>query len=155
MTVEEIPSDELVTMTDFWHRAFNASGCDPMCHCCKKMIPVDNYFKLSTIEESNGYTSGDGLELKIAVLKGEIKATKSAVKKYYDYDIRDEFKTKDTKDLLDLTENFKTHSKEVMLCDKCTPQDYKNLQIEILEGRIIERDKPKGGCFRVNGKIVT
>lgn len=52
MTIEEIPSDELVTMTDFWHRAFNAAGCNPGCHCCEKLIPVGTNFKLSTIKDA-------------------------------------------------------------------------------------------------------
>jgi len=154
MNVEEIPSNELVVMTNFWHRAFNAAGCDPMCHNCKSMIQVGNRFKLATIETSDSYVAGDSLELKVAVLKGEVVPSKKVVKEYFDFEIRTEFKSHDTKGLNRLVDKFKTHTKEVMLCDKCTPEDYKKLQIEILEGRIIERDKPKGGCFRINGKII-
>lgn len=49
MNIEEIPSDELIEMSEIWHRAFNAAGCNPGCHCCNKFINVNDKFKLSTI----------------------------------------------------------------------------------------------------------
>lgn len=50
MKIEEIPSDELVEMTEPFHRAFKTEGCDPACHCCWKPIAVGVKFKLATIE---------------------------------------------------------------------------------------------------------
>jgi hypothetical protein len=50
MNIEQIPSDELVTMTDFWHRAFNTKGCDPGCHCCGKALAIGSTFKLATVD---------------------------------------------------------------------------------------------------------
>ena len=52
MSVEEIPSDINILMTAHLHRVFNAGGCDPMCHACKKLLPVDTEFKLATITPS-------------------------------------------------------------------------------------------------------
>lgn len=55
MSVEEIPSDELVAMSDSWHKEFNESGCDPMCHCCKKMISIGDKFKLAITSSIRRY----------------------------------------------------------------------------------------------------
>lgn len=52
MTVEQIPSDELVVMTEPFHRAFKVHGCDPACHCCWKPITVGKEFKLATVEQA-------------------------------------------------------------------------------------------------------
>lgn len=97
MTVEQIPSDYLVIMTDFWHRAFNVRGCDPGCHCCGKSIPVGSKFKLSTVNKIS-----------------------------------------------------EEETREVMLCDTCTPEIYND---KVAAKRIEPRPATQG-CFRVNGKIV-
>jgi len=55
MTVEEIPADELVVMTDLWHRAFNAAGCNPQCHGCYKYLKIGDKFKLATINTFSKY----------------------------------------------------------------------------------------------------
>lgn len=52
MKVEEIPADINILMTAHLHRVFNAGGCNPMCHACKKLLPVDVEFKLATITPS-------------------------------------------------------------------------------------------------------
>lgn len=52
MTVEEIPADELVLMTEPFHRAFKSCGCDPACHCCENPIVVGKTFKLATVDEA-------------------------------------------------------------------------------------------------------
>ncbi len=83
MKVEEIPSDTLVKMTKFWHKAFNVVGCDPQCHCCGKMIPPNNQFKLSTVLADKGRFWGDGLELQKKVLQGEVKPDRKIVMKVH------------------------------------------------------------------------
>lgn len=54
-----------------------------------------------------------------------------------------------------------TVSKEVMLCDNCTPETYKYLENKMFEENEKEYQRLKrkherngGGCFRINGKIV-
>jgi hypothetical protein len=49
MGIEEIPADQKLTMTDEWHRAFKAAGCNPMCHCCGEYISNGKVFKLATV----------------------------------------------------------------------------------------------------------
>lgn len=128
MKVEEIPADETLEMSITWHRAFNAAGCNPQCHCCRQYIPIGGLFKLATVNETpNVY--GWGLEAGIKLLLGKVKQINWGGRQ-------------------------RLHTKEVMLCDICTPEAYKERQIKIMEGQITERDKPKGGCFRINGKIV-
>ncbi len=122
MNINEIPSNELVVMTDFWHRAFNAAGCDPGCHCCEKSIPAGAKFKLSTIRDSKEqYTNHPNI-------------LQDAIDQY------DEI----------------VETKEVMLCDECTPEKYRRVYLKSLKDRIDRhKDSPATqGCFRVNGKIV-
>lgn len=57
MNVEEIPANEVVIMTDFWHRSFNAAGCNPACHCCDRLITVDDKFKLGITSTFRNYPS--------------------------------------------------------------------------------------------------
>lgn len=127
MTVEEIPSDKLVIMNSEWHRMFNAAGCDPACHNCGKFIKGGNEFKLSTIKKLSSSVWGWGLENAIKLLKG----------------VLNKFKWE---------REVTVATKEVMLCDKCTPQMFLNKQITSLEKDIAERDRK--GCFRINGKII-
>lgn len=126
MKIEQIPSDEIVVMTSEMHRLFNAAGCNPMCHCCKEMIPIGNKFHLGTIERS-------------CWERGEGNKYLSSYKK----------------------PTGKVESKEVMLCDRCTPETYKYLETKMFEENEAEFQRLKrkhirngGGCFRINGKIV-
>lgn len=129
MKVEEIPADQLVEMTELFHRSFKAAGCDPECHCCANKIPIGAKFKLATVMQKPTVW-GNGLEKGIDILKGKITTLK------------------------DMNDNDMVHSHEVMLCEVCTPVMYHEKVIKELEGKIAERDKPRGGCFRINGKIV-
>ncbi len=110
MEIEEIPSDKLVTMTPFWHRAFNAVGCDPMCHCCNKMIPVNNLFKLSTIEEATRI-GGECSYFQKEVLLGNMKPVSKDYRTFYKETIRPEFKDFDTKKYNEQAEEYKLESK--------------------------------------------
>lgn len=127
MNVEEIPSDELVIMDSEWHRVFNAAGCDPACHNCGKYIKVGDKFKLSTIKKLSSSVWGWGLENAIKLLKGLLKSFK-------------------------WEKEVTIATKEVMLCNKCTPEIFLQKQITSLEKEIVSRDRK--GCFRVNGKII-
>lgn len=129
MTVEQIPSDKLVKMTSIFHRAFNAAGCDPECHCCGNKIPVGENFKLSTVVKKP-MVWGTQLEEGIEIMQGKINS-------YKDYNGDEQ-----------------VHSQEVMLCHICTPLMYHEKVIEQFKGEITSRDKPRGGCFRINGVIV-
>lgn len=57
MTIEEIPSDQIVIMNDYWHRAFNSAGCNPECHCCNMAIKVGMGFRLATVEQHGWKTN--------------------------------------------------------------------------------------------------
>lgn len=61
MSIEEIPSNEVIVMTSLMHRSFNAGGCDPMCHCCTNWIKVGDNFKLSTVNTFQRNTSNSGI----------------------------------------------------------------------------------------------
>ena len=52
-TIEEIPSDKLVIMTDHLHRLFNAGGCNPCCHLCISYIEIGSQFQLATIQKAS------------------------------------------------------------------------------------------------------
>jgi len=60
MSVEDIPADEIIKMTDLLHRTFSAAGCIPACHCCKKWLPVGEDFKLSTVKLTTVMAQGGG-----------------------------------------------------------------------------------------------
>ena len=137
MNIEDIPSDEIFEMSEFWHRMFNAHGCNPMCYCCNNFIAVGDKFKLGTIEE-------------VTTNPGTVNSFIS--RRVYD-------------DLaIDVIENGsryddevtkRTH--EVMLCSKCTPKDFHEKQLEKYKDgakRYKQYRENGGGCFRVNGKII-
>ncbi len=135
MEVEEIPSNQLIEMTEIVHSSFKKHGCDPMCHCCNKVLIIGGLFKLSTVrdavaEANNGLINKDKINL--------IKSGKDKIELSYngiDFTVEE-------KDL------FKP-SRDVMLCDECTPELY-----EDKEKRKILKYHISGGCFRINGKIV-
>lgn len=127
MNVDEIPSNEPVIMTEGLHRVFKSSGCNPACHNCWELIPVGSKFKLSTIKALSTTVWGRGLENAINLLNGIIE------KFSWNGDVI-------------------LQTKEVMLCDKCTPESYLSKTIEQLKEDIKTRDHK--GCFRVNGKII-
>lgn len=116
LTIEEIPSGELMQMSISWHNAFNVAGCNPMCHCCEKMIAVGNWFKLSVTSTFRHYPP------------------------YMRYN----------------------NSIDVMLCDKCTVEQYEEKVVKDhklnWEYKAPEKSPSKrysgGGCFRINGKII-
>lgn len=99
MNIGEIPSDAVVIMTELWHRAFNAAGCDPMCHCCNKMIEIDKPFKLATVKTYTplGNSVNSGIDVMRSTESREVmlcdtctvkkmnNKTKSRVKNYKDY----------------------------------------------------------------------
>lgn len=58
MTVEEIPADEIVNMTEFWHKAFKVNGCTPCCHSCGKWILPGHLFQLTTVKTRTQYRAG-------------------------------------------------------------------------------------------------
>lgn len=48
--ISKIPADEVTTMTDYWHRAFAAHGCNPCCHSCGDWIKPGHTFQLATVK---------------------------------------------------------------------------------------------------------
>ncbi len=46
-------------------------------------------------------------------------------------------------------------SREVMLCETCTVEKYNQMSQKAIKEYEKYRKSPRGGCFRVNGKIVT
>src|SRR5882757_6464214 len=115
MTVEEIPADQLVIMNEYWHRAFNAAGCDPGCHCCRKPIPIGDIFKLATIQVIPAIATNYPETLQQAI------------------DTYDEVST----------------SREVMLCEACTPIMYTEAVKRYLGRRkeSFEHRPSTQGCF--------
>lgn len=122
MTIEEIPADQVVIMNEYWHRAFNAAGCDPACHCCWNKIQIGVPFKLGTVQTIPGISTNYPNTLQEAI------------------DTYDEVST----------------SKEVMLCEKCTPEMFSERVKKDLKRRIKEHENRPStqGCFRVGGKII-
>ena len=51
MTIEELPSNALITLTTELARLFRAAECDPTCHSCEKIISEKSQFILATISE--------------------------------------------------------------------------------------------------------
>ena len=154
MTVETIPADELIEMTEVFHRAFNASGCDPMCHCCENKIPVGDKFKLSTIFIAPNKW-GETAYFQKEVLLGNKKASFKDYVKFFKIDIREQYKDFDIKSHTENAKQYSLKSKEVMLCDTCNPEIFMLKELDYLEKEITRIETPKGGCFRVNGKIQT
>ncbi len=48
MTLNDIPPDVTLVLTDEMNRLFRIAKCDPTCHCCRDAIAVGDYFKLQT-----------------------------------------------------------------------------------------------------------
>lgn len=132
MKIEEIPSDISVKMSKQFHDSFNAAGCDPMCHCCNKMLAIGSIFKLATVRKATPpYNNG-------SLNKDMVDFIKSKKKKII---VRGQFEIDESK--------LFAESKEVMLCDECTVELY-----EDKEKKKILKYNTMGGCFRINGKIV-
>lgn len=152
--VDDIPADEIIEMTDTFHRVFNAAGCDPMCHCCEKMIPVGCNFKLSTIFIVP-MTWGECAYFQKEVLLGNKEAKFEDYVKFFKLDVREEYKEFDIKSFKEEAERYELKPKEVMLCENCSPEIFMLKELEELEEEIERIEKPRnGGCFRVNGKLV-
>lgn len=137
MKVENIPPDEMVKMTKSLHRIFNAGGCNPACHCCYGLIEIGGMFKLSTIREV------------LTQMKGSVNTSDSAFVKDRLSVIQHKKEAKDTDHISDTT-------KEVMLCEKCTPDLFHTKQLSTAKKDVefrIKYEQSGGGCFRVNGKI--
>lgn len=135
MNVEEIPSDELVGMTELFHRAFNAAGCNPACHCCYNKIPVGDNFKLATVRIVNTDYSDSArtarffAKERLDVINGDIA---------FHHRVDDV-------------------SREVMLCASCTVDLFQEKQLSKAKKDVEEANNfvnSGGGCFRINGKIV-
>lgn len=132
MKIETIPADEVIKMTKLLHRAFNAAGCNPMCHCCEKMIPVNANFKLAKVQDLSTPVYVDW----------QVKNPKST---HYG---EPEHKTSTT-----LVPKFdKSH--EVMLCENCSAEDYHKKQMKEYHSEVKRITAPRGGCFRIDGKII-
>lgn len=155
MKIENIPADENLEMTSTFHRAFNLVGCDPMCHCCETMLPIGVMFKLATVLDANRLY-GEAAYFTREILLGNRKATSKDYRSYFKEKIREEFKIFDTNKYKELAVKYKLINKDVMLCATCTAKDYKNKLIKECDAEITRMETPrKGGCFRVNGKIIT
>lgn len=131
-SIEKIPSDRVVTMSSFWHKAFNSAGCDPECHLCDNPIKVNHKFKLATVIKTPSLWKPEEAKRAIELIKGEIDS-------YPSYN----------------EEDTVSESHEVMLCENCTVEAYQEAQIQNLKNRAERMRSGRGGCFRVNGKIVT
>lgn len=126
MKIEEIPPDEIVEMTPIFHRLFNAVGCNPMCHCCKKMLPIGVNFRLGTVEKMNYHYSSGNPRQSMRMIKDEITNSKEV--------------------MLCSTctaETYKYYQEKM----------FEENKEEFLR-REAEHKERGGGCFRVNGKIV-
>lgn len=152
--IENIPADELIVMSAIFHRAFNAAGCDPMCHCCQTMIPVGAKFKLATIRKRTFFAAGHCLELERDVYEGKVAPTFDVIQEAFQMPLRKQFLSFDRFNIIERMRQFETKSQEVMLCEVCTAETYAQKVVAEINSQIAVRDKPKGGCFRVNGKIV-
>ena len=100
MSIEQLPSDELIEMTELFHRAFNAAGCNPACHCCYHFIEVGDKFKLSTVRDVHTHKHGTSNIGEGAFAEDRLKVI--------------EYKIEKADRVTDVTN-------EVMLFIKCTP----------------------------------
>lgn len=98
MSIEEIPADQVILMTDTWHRAFEAGGCSPMCHCCFKELLPNDMFKLATVNTFDTKSSANsGISAAACTITKEVmlcdvctvekmnKMTKEQLAKYEKY----------------------------------------------------------------------
>ncbi len=137
MNVEQIPSDKIVVMTDFLHRAFNAGGCNPMCHSCFSRIKVGEKFHLANVDKYHAVDAGGS---NTSEKRNYAEAAKAIKGEEFD------------------KENVTVKSSEVMLCEKCNATSFAESQLKRYENGAKSYEEYKkftgGGCFRVNGKIV-
>ena len=49
--LDNIPADKNIVLTKDMHRAFNAAGCNPACHCCDSSISIAEFIKLATVDD--------------------------------------------------------------------------------------------------------
>lgn len=47
MTLDDIPTNQTLTLTNVIDRLFKMAGCDPTCHCCHVEIKVGEAFELA------------------------------------------------------------------------------------------------------------
>lgn len=46
MTLDDVPADKIMTLTDELNRLFKAAGCKPQCHACGVEIEIGAEFQL-------------------------------------------------------------------------------------------------------------
>lgn len=162
MTVQEIPEDQVLEMTSALHRAFNIAGCDPMCHCCEKMLPVGSQFKLAMTKRiEKPYWLDIGLIEKALIegkevtdedvwkahdpmmrtsgwtfLKGSSKLldphTELNYKQYKKIRSRSDLVNVDVDPFLDLIQSYQSKSVDVMLCEQCDDMSFRKAEIRKL-----------------------
>lgn len=115
MTVEEIPANELVTMTPELYQEFCIGGCVPACHLTKNWIKMGDKFMLATLPCA--YHPSGGTAGMLRIEERDIMLSEFAKKDLF-----------------------------VKIQHKLVDDWEKGHKQAIKYGR--------GGCFRVNGKIV-
>lgn len=58
MTLDDIPADEILVLTEQLARLFRAKDCEPTCHCCYEPIKVGETFKLAMVDAPVSALSG-------------------------------------------------------------------------------------------------
>lgn len=115
MTVEQIPANELVTMTSELYQEFCQGGCVPACHLTTKWINIGDKFRLATLPCAYHPSGGTAGMLRI-------------------------------------------EERDVMLSELADDKTFVEIQHKLVEGwekghkQAVKEGR--GGCFRVNGKIV-
>ena len=46
MTLDDVPADKIMVLTEELDRLFKAAGCKPTCHACRKGILVEREFQI-------------------------------------------------------------------------------------------------------------
>ncbi len=124
MDINDLETDELITMTKEMHRAFNAVGCDPACHCCGVKIPVGEQYKFGHVT------------LQLAM---------EADREFGPYEKFKPFKTDKGHEVMLCKDDLCTPEAMVLKAQEEKRRYYEKFEMPVAR---------RGGCSIINGKLV-
>lgn len=65
MTLDDLPADERLPMTDLFYRLFVFADCVPECHACSAKIEVGQEFQLVSLEGTDEMLCGKCTKTKL------------------------------------------------------------------------------------------
>ena len=85
-SLDDIPADVLITMTDELERLFRAGGCNPTCHVCNKRLAIGRHFTLMSLNKRDEMVGDCCTRIQLVAKREKQSVARSlATKEYIEY----------------------------------------------------------------------